>query len=156
MENIQIISLPNGKLQLKFFPPSITERKARDEFVGIFRKCLRTLAWNLPGYAEFEMLTAEMVRNINDHAGCFGEATFIKFDNCVYFNIRDYGRERHKFSLLRRAPSSKAGSGFNRRLGLMTIQSVCRNFVKGGTPFIDLRINSSKGFSYDGFWFYKY
>ena len=88
----------------------------------------------------------EIAKNIYDHAGGNGVATFLLSDHAIHFFIRDYGIETFNLDSIRKSGSSLAGNGVNYGVGIAggAIESIARGLKIG------LRINTSRGFAFRG------
>lgn len=91
-----------------------------------------------------DALIHEIAKNIYDHAGGTGELTIEEIEPDVFsFSIRDCGTITYEFEKCI-GRSTKAGNGVNCGVGLRIIRDHAA-FLD-----IDLKIDTSKGFSYSG------
>jgi len=94
----------------------------------------------------FAMFAKEIVKNIYDHADGFGEATFEKKDDFLKFEIKDYGAKSYDLEALKTGGTTK-DTKYNKGIGLkMMIPAMAESLG------IDLKIDSSHGFTYTGEW----
>jgi hypothetical protein len=96
------------------------------------------------------MFFREIVKNIYDHAGGKGKATFVPLEDGFSFRIEDCGKESHDLVALKSRPSSKQGNGVNYGVGLDLIEGMARDL-----GIREFKVDCSRGFVYSGVYPYE-
>lgn len=97
----------------------------------------------------FAMFAKEIVKNIYDHADGLGEATFELKNNCLTFEIKDYGTHAYNLEELKAGGTTK-DTPYNKGIGLkMMIPDMAEALG------VSLQVDCSHGFIYKGTWDYS-
>jgi anti-sigma regulatory factor (Ser/Thr protein kinase) len=96
----------------------------------------------------FTSLIVEAVKNIYDHAKGHGYIKLKKDGKTITFKIRDFSSKTFDFNALQESGTTKSIHHDNKGLGLKLIPQLAEQLN------IDLLIDTSKGFRYEGVWHY--
>ncbi len=122
------------------FDGTVTDRKE-------FLKQIRAAVTELTGERmTLDVLINEIVKNIFDHAHGLGHLVIRSKEGSFEFEIKDDGQGSHNYENCS-VDFRLIDNGINFGIGLKTIRDLAQSLN------IDLKIDTSKGFSYSGIYF---
>ncbi len=125
------------------------ENESREEFCSKILEIIRVfLNQNCNGLL---MLFLEIIRNIYDHADGCGKIIIIKDVDSIRFIIFDFGKKKYNLTEIKNSGSTKGGRSVNFGAGLCG--SMIEDIAK--TLEIKLKIDTSKGFRYEGIYYLR-
>ena len=146
VKNVQITKT-NNTINIKFTGNSM----ARNDFLDILRD------YFFESFSRFKMQNImgaffiEIIKNIYDHAKGFGEMILEEKDDFIYFQIKDFGKEKIDLETIGKifySTKKHLDDSPNRGIGMGMIYDVGNNpkLVK------DFFISDKKGLCYSGKW----